>query len=389
MSIRMNSIVIVGAGIFGVSAALELRHRGYPVILVDPGPLPHPQAASTDISKVVRMDYAAEDFYTGLMETAFPIWEEWNRRWERPLYHPTGMLYLCTQKMAPGNFEYESYVRLTARGIALERVDPGSIRLSFPAWDASGAVDGYFNPRGGWVESAAVVRNLLGEAFEAGVTLVEGEAFTDFSRAGGKVTGIITRSGRRFPADTVLLAGGAWTPVLLPELGEALWPTGQPVFHFSPAAPEAFLPPQFPVWAFDLHTAGWYGFPAAAGGVVKIANHGPGWRLDPGGPRLIPAGEEARFRLFLQQNLPSLQSAPVTYRRMCFYCDSFDGDFWIGHDPEREGLVVCAGDSGHAFKFAPVLGGLIADAVEGRQNHFLDRFAWRTPAGSAAETPRK
>ena len=64
-------------------------------------------------------------------------------------------------------------------------------------------------------------------------------------------------------------------------------------------------------------------------------------------------------------NLPALADAPIVHRRMCLYCDTFDGDFWIDHDPERPGLVVAAGDSGHGFKFAPILGALIADVVEG------------------------
>jgi glycine/D-amino acid oxidase-like deaminating enzyme len=77
----LPSVTIVGAGIFGVTAALELRRRGYPVSLFDPGPLPHPQAASTDISKVVRMDYGTEDFYMDWMAEVFPGWQVWNERW--------------------------------------------------------------------------------------------------------------------------------------------------------------------------------------------------------------------------------------------------------------------------------------------------------------------
>jgi hypothetical protein len=42
--------------------------------------------------------------------------------------------------------------------------------------------------------------------------------------------------------------------------------------------------------------------------------------------------------------------------RLCFYCDTFDGDFWIDKDPERPGPLVSAGGSGHAFKFSPLIG---------------------------------
>jgi sarcosine oxidase/L-pipecolate oxidase len=63
------------------------------------------------------------------------------------------------------------------------------------------------------------------------------------------------------------------------------------------------------------------------------------------------------------------------------YCDSFDGDFLIDRDPLREGLVVASGGSGHGFKFTPVIGAIVADAVEGRPNRWGHRFRWRSPSG--------
>jgi glycine/D-amino acid oxidase-like deaminating enzyme len=70
------------------------------------------------------------------------------------------------------------------------------------------------------------------------------------------------------------------------------------------------------------------------------------------------------------------------------YCDTFDGDFWIDRDPDRPGLVVAAGDSGHAFKFAPILGSLLADVVEGRPNGWAPRFAWRERLVDSREAAR-
>ena len=69
----------LGGGIFGVTAALALRARGHEVTLVDPGPLPHPLAESTDISKVVRIDYGADEDYTALGERALDGWRRGTR----------------------------------------------------------------------------------------------------------------------------------------------------------------------------------------------------------------------------------------------------------------------------------------------------------------------
>ena len=155
-----------------------------------------------------------------------------------------------------------------------------------------------------------------------------------------------------------------------------MWVVGQPVLHFQPAEPEPFSLPNFAGFAADISKTGWYGFPLHEG-VVKIANHGEGVRLDPRGPKIVGAGEEARFREFLRETFPALADAPCVKQRLCLYCDTWDGHFWIDHDREYPGLLVATGGSGHAFKFAPVFGELIADVLEGRANRFAERFAWR------------
>ncbi|MBI3760698.1 MAG: FAD-dependent oxidoreductase [Chloroflexi bacterium] len=82
-------------------------------------------------------------------------------------------------------------------------------------------------------------------------------------------------------------------------------------------------------------------------------------------------------REFLRDAIPDLASAPIVYTRLCLYSDTWDGHPWIDRDPAREGLTVATGGSGHAFKFAPLLGGLIADVVEDIPNALRDKFRWR------------
>src|SRR3979490_1229970 len=97
-------VLVAGGGIFGVTAALALRDRGHEVTLVDPGPLPHPLAESTDISKGVRIDYGADEDYTVLGERALEGWRHWNARWPAPLFHETGVTFLSRSAMQPGGF---------------------------------------------------------------------------------------------------------------------------------------------------------------------------------------------------------------------------------------------------------------------------------------------
>jgi glycine/D-amino acid oxidase-like deaminating enzyme len=385
---QMPLLVIVGAGAFGLAAAWELRVRGWDVTVVDPGPVPRPSAASTDVSKVVRLDYGADDFYTALAETALDGWDEWNRRWDPPLYHEDGFLLLAGSAMRRGGFEHDSAAALAKRGHTVDRLSDLPRAVRFPAWPEATYPDGYFNPRAGWAESGRVVARLAVEARSAGARLIEGASFAGLLETDDRVAGIRTAAGDELRADAVLMAAGAWTPAALPHLAGVMWTTGHPVVHIDAGASAKWRAPQFPVWAADIARTGWYGFPALPDGTLKIGHHGAGRRVHPDGDRVVLAAEVERFRAFLRDSLPELADAPIRATRLCLYCDTFDGDFWIDHDPGRPGLVVAAGDSGHGFKFAPVLGRLIADVVERKPNPWAHRFRWRHRDRDASEAAR-
>jgi glycine/D-amino acid oxidase-like deaminating enzyme len=371
------TVVIVGAGINGVTAALELRRRGQDVTLIDPGPLPHPLAASTDISKVVRAAYGADEFYTELAERAIVRWREWNRN-IGDLYHEVGCLFVKQGQLAAGDYEFECINMLEARGHRLVRINAEQMRQRFPAWNPDRDWNGFFDRDAGYAESGRVVAELIERARSAGVELRERSSFSALDETGDRVRGVVLASGERIAADRVVAATGAWTPYVLPFTRSYFRSTGQPVFHLKPRAPELFAPDRFPVFGADLSTSGFYGFPANRDGVVKIANHGVGREMSPdSSERNVTAEEEARLREFIARTFPALADAPIVYRRLCMYCDTADGDFWIAADPERRGLLIAAGDNGHGFKFAPVLGEIIADAVEEKANPLLDRFRWR------------
>lgn len=380
-------VIVVGGGIYGATAALTLRRRGYAVGLIDRGRLPYARASSTDISKVIRMDYGADEFYMEAMERALEGWREWNEMWPRPLYHEVGFLLLTRHGLAPGTFEGDSYELLLQRGHDPQRLDQSELARRFPLWAQAGFVEGYLNPEAGWAEAGEVVSRLLELGRQEGVMLMEQSQVSRLWTEDGRVRGVETPDGR-VSGERVVLSAGAWTPMLLPELEGKVWPVGQPVFHFRVDRPEQFQPPQFPVWAADISRTGWYGFPGLDDGTVKVANHGPGRRVGPDESREVAVDQEHHFREFLTASLPALAGAPVRESRLCFYADSWDGDFYIDRVPSYQGLTVATGGSGHAFKFAPLLGDWIADVVQGVENPDLRRFAWRSKASRTTEDAR-
>jgi sarcosine oxidase / L-pipecolate oxidase len=369
--------VVVGAGINGVTSAIELRKRGHDVKLIDPGPLPHPLAASTDISKAVRASYGPDENYTELAERAVPLWRTWNEQFGGQLFHETGFLFMRRRQMQPGEFEFESFNLLRRRGHTVERIDSAKLRKRFPAWNAELFPDGFFERCAGYVESARVVAALLDRAKSAGVQLRVGQ-FAELIENGSTVEGVLLRNRRRISADAVVMAIGAWTLFLLPFTKRFFRVTGHPVFHLKPKKAELFHSGRFPVFGADISTTGYYGFPIGREGVVKIGSHGAGREMSPdSAERVVSAGEQESMREFLSWTFPALADAPLVYSRICLYCDTHDGNFWIAPDPERRGLVIATGDCGHGFKFAPVFGELIADAVEEKTNAWSHKFRWR------------
>ena len=286
--------------------------------------------------------------------------------------------------MAPGGYEYENFRSLHERGHAPERLSGREIGERLPAWNAQVYVDGYFTAEAGYVESGRVMEQLLGIAARQVPPPLLDRAEALVVEA-GRVVGVLTAAHGVVRADHTLVAMGAWTPLLVPDLTGVLSPVGQPVFYLRPVDPALFSPPRFFVFGADSARTGWYGFPVhPRTGLVKIANHGPGRPIHPDvDDRVVSIKEIQALRQFLDHTFPALAAAPLVDTRCCLYCDTPDEHFWIGRHPILAGLTVAAGDSGHAFKFAPVLGGLVADAVEGRANPEGERFAWRSFEGVA------
>src|SRR5437879_4248560 len=380
----MLRVIVVGAGINGVTAAIELKKRGHKVVLVDPGPLPHPLAASTDISKAVRAAYGADEDYTALAERSIELWREWNMEFGLELYHETGVLFVRSKLMQSGDFEYESCRIFEKRGHKFERLNSAKLRKRFPAFNSERFHDGFFDPEAGYVDSGRVVAALIEHAKSLGVELCNGK-FAALHEDDNRVKGVVLQDRHRISGDAVVVAVGAWTPYLLPFTRKFFRATGHPVFHLKPNQPELFFPERFPFFGADISTTGYYGFPLNQG-VVKIANHGPGHEMSPDSPdRVVTPEEESNLREFLSGAIPGLSDAPIAYTRICLYCDTHDGDFWIAPDPERRGLVIATGDNGHGFKFAPLLGEIVADAVEGNSNPLLVKFRWRPEVRSGLD----
>jgi glycine/D-amino acid oxidase-like deaminating enzyme len=379
---KQYDFLILGAGIFGITTAVELCKKKYPVAVINPGKIPHPLAESTDISKIIRMEYGTDEEYMDMAAECIIKWREWNDFFHDKLYHETGFLLLSQRTFDPESkgFESASYDNLLKRGYNPERINREKLSKKFPAFDHKKYSDGFYHTIGGFAESGRVMETLTKYAVQLGADVYEDQTAVELIIKDNKVEGVKTKEGETFHSGNVIVCAGNLAPFLVPGLSPYMKITGHPVFHIKPTHPELFLYPDFTVFAADISQTGWYGFPLhPKEKVVKIANHGIGFEIkDPeNDERVVYENDIANLRKFLKESIPSLAKDPIVYTRRCCYTDTLDGHFWIDNHPEIQGLTIGSGGSGHGFKMGPVIGEMIAAKAEGDNHKWSSRYNWR------------
>ena len=315
-----------------------------------------------------------------MMERAIMGWERWNNESVDKLYYETGSMMLSHEPLvadcSTNSFVYESYQMLRKRNHQPIRLSSDDIARRFPIWKAGAFVDGFFHANGGYADSERTLSWLTQLAEVEGVALYVGQTADLLIMANGRVTGIHTQEEQTFNADHVIIAAGAWTTLLVPELSPMMTVSGHPIFHLKTADTTLLTPPHFAVFTADTGQGQWRGFPIHPNeGIIKINQHTINQRLHPThDPRTVNDVDIRGLRTFLDNALPSLKEATITYTRRCLTCDTLDGHLWIGNHPTKLGLTVAAGGNSHGFMFAPILGEMIADTVEGLP---MAKFKWR------------
>ena len=374
--------LVLGAGIFGIATAIELRKRNYSVAVLNPGKIPHPLAESTDISKIVRMEYGTDLEYMEMVEECIPAWREWNEFFNDPLYHEVGFLLLSRTKPEENSssFESASYFNLLKKGYRPEKLDARQLKEKFPAINPEQYTDAFYHSVGGYAESGRVVETLTKYARQLNIDIHEEQTASHIIIKNNQTEGTITKEGFTFKAGHVVVCAGNLTPFLVPDLKQYMKITGHPVFHLHPSKPDIFNSQHLPVFAADISNTGWYGFPLhPKEKVVKVANHGTGVAInDPEkDERVVYENDFFQLRKFLGESFPSLANDPVVYTRRCCYTDTLDGHFWIDNHPEIKNLTIGSGGSGHGFKMGPIIGDMIATVAESRSHKWSARYRWR------------
>ncbi|KAI9372673.1 FAD dependent oxidoreductase, partial [Aspergillus egyptiacus] len=215
--LKNDPILIVGAGIFGLSTALELNKRGYTnVTVADRYNAPVPDGSSVDISRTIRVEYA-DRLYAKMAREALA---EWNTTF-KDHFHPCGFVLMADQNAADTYVMKSKAMSEELEDYSGEITDASTLKSRFDNFPA--ATDGlsaYFNPRDGWADAQSAVRFLAQQCSQRGVNFVTGPRGTvtslRISPRDKRVVGVNVADGEPIFATQTILATGAWTGQLVP-----------------------------------------------------------------------------------------------------------------------------------------------------------------------------
>jgi sarcosine oxidase len=361
-------VVVIGLGVLGLSTAGALARRGNVVVGIDRWGSGHRVTSSTGVSRSIRVAYDDER-YVQLAREAFEGWRRLEASRNVTLLVETGQI-----DMGPDAKLDALTAAMSASDVAFDELDADGVRDRFPELAVGVGERGLFHSEAGTVLADAAMHALTADAAKEGAALSMPERCIAIEIAPGE-TEVVTDS-RTVRATQVVIAAGPWSGDLLRTVGIELPLTPALAQVTFLRAPQLVDRPGLADWLID-DGVGVYGHPVPGVGYKVAFDAGS---VEPWLPDIEDwppdLAEQDRLVGWAGRRIPTIAPHVALTQRHPWTMTP-DGDFAIDR---RDSIVVVAGCSGHAFKFGPALGSLIADVVEGVARDDLDLFSLDRPA---------
>jgi sarcosine oxidase len=359
-------VVVVGLGAMGSGAAFHLARNGHRVVGLDRFTPPHSYGSSHGQTRIIREAYFEHPLYVPLVHRAYELWTELERLSGRDLMRITGGLMIGLPDGVLVSGARRSAVQHRLR---YELLTSTEVPTRFPALRPADDMVALWEPRAGILFPEACVGAHLALAKGYGATLRYDEPVVSWTSDGDGVR-VVTDQGE-YRAGQLLLTAGGWIGSLVPELNLPFSVERQVVYRFAPRAhPETFEPARCPIHLWETMPQNFfYGFPDLGSG-VKVARHHAGEIADPDQIRReVSDAELAAIRELVRQFLPDADGA-LRSAEVCTYTNTPDEHFWIDRHPEQPQVMIASPCSGHGFKFAGVIGEVLAELLFSGQSRF-------------------
>ena len=358
--IRPQSVVVIGAGVTGLSTAFHLVEKGVErVVVVDKGSVGG--GSSLQAGGIITMLMATETEVRA-RAISLDLFERFSRILDGYHFHQVGCLNLSVENASAKTSESrEMWRRL---GGQFDVLRGGEISERFPDLAAQETDIGVLDLRSGYSEPHRYIPALKAKLEDMGVEIRENEPVVGFDLRNDRVRGVVTEGGT-IETDAAVCAVNAWTNHVLSLVG---FRTPYKNFVHERFVSKPFPePPRLP--AVNDHILNGYVRPTddnrlllgtSVDNLGAYEMRGPDFdvsELDPH-PDALP---------FLKENLvrrvPMMEGAEWDYHTVGLISLAHDVKPVIGPVPGVEGLFVGAHFHSGGFAYNPVSGLLIAEHV--------------------------
>lgn len=369
-------VAVIGLGAMGSATLFHLARQGCRVIGLERFEPGHDRGSSHGESRAIRLGYFEHPSYVPLLRRAYENWRELERLSEESLLTVTGVLEIGK----PGS----AIVAGSAEASLLHDLphtllDANEVMLRFPQFTLPPDFSAVWQPDGGYLLPERAVHAYLALAQSYGAEVLTGTQALGIDPYPAGVR--IALADGAVEADRVVVAAGPWIGDLVPALAPDLQLTRQVLVWFEPRDPKAVQFGNLPVFIIDAPGEIAYGFPQISQLGFKCASHLSSGTVGHADEARQNAGMEdaAVLRRFLEAYLPGA-AGPVRAMKTCLYTKTPDEDFVLDCLPEDSRIVIASPCSGHGFKFASVIGEVLADlALHGSTPHDIGRFRMSRP----------
>jgi sarcosine oxidase len=362
-------VIVVGLGVTGVATLAELARRGVRALGIERHAIGHDLGSSHGETRMIRLGYFEHPSYVPLLRRTYELWRGLEAAANTRLLHVTG---IAEMGLPDSDIVAGTLAASRLHGLSHEVLTAAETMRRFPAFRLPDDFVCVFQPDGGFVGAEAAVATLAAQAKAHGAEILTHAEVQSVKSTSGGVR--VATSRGDIDAKAAVAAAGPWMNQLV--RGLPLRVTRQVMTWFEAPDPARLAEGRFPVFLLASRHGNHYGFPSLDGCTVKIAKHHHfDETVDPDRTeRKVSPADEAAVRTALTEFIPAADG-PLAAAKTCLYTVTPDHDFIVDRLTDAPNIVVAAACSGHGFKFAPVLGEVLADlATKGETSHDIGRF---------------
>jgi len=368
--------IVIGVGAMGSAACYQLARRGKRVLGLERFGIPHRLGSSHGYTRIIRLAYYEHPSYVPLLRRAYELWREIQEASGEQLLHITGSI----DAGPPDSWVFKgSWESCQEHDLPHEVLTGAELQRRYPGYHLPPDFGALVQPEGGFLLPERCIVAYVAAAQALGAEVHGFEAVLEWQPLGDG-NGVRVRTDRAvYEAATLVVTAGAWNPDLLDCLGELAVPERQVLAWLQPARPELFRPDVFPVFNVLVDEGRFYGFPVFGVPGFKLGKYhhlGEATTAE-GVDRVVHLRDEQVLRLFAERYFPD-GCGPTMNLETCLFTNTPDGHFVVDLHPAWPQVSFASACSGHGFKFASVVGEILADLAErGTTHHDIGLFHLR------------